>query len=320
MGDFNDKLLASAGPMNAILRSLPLDNHVHLPTRVTATTSTLLDLLLGDKRLVTCCQALPSDISDHYPIVATLRVSAVSSAQRPTSSRRLRTVNWVRFNGELRQAGIDAFSSTSVNHMLDELYDKVFLVLESHCPIVKAKAKGTRTRPCPWLMPELMEAVRARKICHRKLTRNPTSLLLRDQHRTLRSAAKRLDRLLKNAFFQQSAIRGFYGLSRWTPTSPTFLALGVRPLASAMTNKIVQFVHRCLIGRCSNLFSQYFVPVSSRATRGSSEQLLVVPFWPGPHGRASIQFYGVVTWNALPAALRGERDHSQFCAIIKRLP
>ena len=72
--------------------------------------------------------------------------------------------------------------------------------------------------------------------------------------------------------------------------------------------------------RCSHLFSQYFVPVSSRATRGSSEQPLVVPFWPGPHGRASIQFYGAVTWNALPAALRGERDHSQFCAIIKCLP
>ena len=62
MGDFNDNLLASAGPMNAILRRLPLDNHVHLPTRVTATTSTLLDLLLGDKRLVTCSQVLPSDI------------------------------------------------------------------------------------------------------------------------------------------------------------------------------------------------------------------------------------------------------------------
>ena len=126
-----------------------------------------------------------------------------------------------------------------------------------------------------------------------------------------------LDRLIR---LSKSAVRGFYGLSRWTPTSPTFLALGVRPLASAMTNQIVQFVHRCLIGRCSNLFSKYFVPVSSRATRGSSEQLLVVPFWPGPHGRASIQFYGAVTWNALPAALRGERDHSQFCAITKCLP
>ena len=88
-----------------------------------------------------------------------------------------------------------------------------------------------------------------------------------------------LDRLIR---LSKSAIRDYYGLSRWTPTSPTFLALGVRPLASAMTNKIVQFVHRCLIGRYSNLFSQYFVPVSSRATRGSSEQLLVVPFWPGP--------------------------------------
>ena len=38
-----------------------------------------------------------------------------------------------------------------------------------------------------------------------------------------------LDRLIR---LSKSAIRDFYGLSRWTPTSPTFLALGVRPLAS----------------------------------------------------------------------------------------
>ena len=48
-----------------------------------------------------------------------------------------------------------------------------------------------------------MDDIRARNSCHRKLTRNPTCLVLRDQHRALRSAAKRLDRFLKNAFFQQ---------------------------------------------------------------------------------------------------------------------
>ena len=77
MGDFNDNLLDSSGPMTAIVRRLPVDNHVHLPTRVAATTSTLLDLLLGDKDLVACCQVISSGISDHYPVVATLKVSPI---------------------------------------------------------------------------------------------------------------------------------------------------------------------------------------------------------------------------------------------------
>ena len=144
MGDFNDNLLDPSGPMTAVVRRLPVDNHVHLPTRFTATTSTLLDLLLSDKDLVACCQVISSDINDHYSVVATLKVSPVRSAQHPASSRRLWTVDWKQFNEDLHQACIDTFSSTSVDQMLDEWHDKVFLVLDSHCPLLKPKSKTAR--------------------------------------------------------------------------------------------------------------------------------------------------------------------------------
>ena len=123
-----------------------------------------------------------------------------------------------------------------------------------------------------------------------------------------------LDRLNR---LSKSAIRGFHGLSRWTPTSPIFSTLGVRPLLSVMAQKIVLFIHRCLARRCSNLFRDHFVPVNSHQTRGCTQQLLVVPFWPGPLGRATIQFHGAVSWNALPAALRMEENPRQFSAILK---
>ena len=59
-----------------------------------------------------------------------------------------------------------------------------------------------------------------------------------------------LDRLNR---LSKSAISGFYGRPRWTPTSPIFSTLGVRPLLSVMAQKIEIFVHRCLARRCSNL-------------------------------------------------------------------
>ena len=122
----------------------------------------------------------------------------------------------------------------------------------------------------------------------------------------------RLNRLSKSAI-----TRGFYGLSRWTPTSPIFSILGVRPLFSVMAQKIVLFAHRYLARRYSNLFRDHFVPVNGHQTRGCSQQLLGVPFWPGPHGRATIQFHGAVSCNALPAALRMEENPRQFSAIFK---
>ena len=123
-----------------------------------------------------------------------------------------------------------------------------------------------------------------------------------------------LDRLNR---LSKSAIRGFYGLSLWTPTSPIFSTLEVGPRLSVMTQKVVLFIHRCLARRCSNLFRDHFFPVNDHQTRGCSQQLLVVPFWPGLHGRATIQFHGAVSWNALPAALGMEENPRQFYAIIK---
>ena len=81
------------------------------------------------------------------------------------------------------------------------------------------------------------------------------------------------------------------------------LTLRVRPLLSIMAQKIVLFVHWCLARWCSNRFRDYFVPVNCHHTRECSQQLLVVTFWSGPHGQATIQFHCDPTWNALPLAL-----------------
>ena len=115
----------------------------------------------------------------------------------------------------------------------------------------------------------------------------------------------------------RSAVRGFFGLPRWTPTSPLFHQLQLPTLEDTFLAKLAVFVRRCVVGRTSPLFGQYFARVAGDRTRGAAQHLLQVPFWPGPAGRATIQFVGAVLWNKLPADLRCETSHAQFCALVK---
>ena len=117
----------------------------------------------------------------------------------------------------------------------------------------------------------------------------------------------------------KSAMRSFYGLPSWSHTSPLYSRLNVQPLGQAAAKKVAFFVHRCLGGKCSRLFRDFFTPVHGRLTRGSEQRLLEIPFWPGPSGRANIKSYGAILWNTLPPQLRLIPTQSQFRQILKCL-
>ena len=62
--------------------------------------------------------------------------------------------------------------------------------------------KGAKSsRSCPRLTEELIMKVRGRKKLHGQLTRNPTNEALRENHRRARATARKLDRMLRNAYF-----------------------------------------------------------------------------------------------------------------------
>ena len=73
----------------------------------------------------------------------------------------------------------------------------------------------------------------------------------------------------------------------------------------------------CIHGRSNVLFRNYYARTQSDRTRGAYQNLLQVPFWPGPSNPGTIQFIGAILWNKTPLMMRCEPCHAEFCALSK---
>ena len=201
IGDFNVDMCSGHSRMHTMLQRFDLENHIRTPKRVTASTSTLIDLLLAPNSLVGTCTVIKCDISDHYAFVAKIIVATRQSERVVSRKRRVWRINWEHFNADLQDCNLEIFSkSNDVDAMISEWYAKVFTALDRHAPL--QPPRKPRRRPCPWLYPELVSAVRQRNKAHRLLSRSPNDVRLREQHRTLRAAARKLDRRLRDQYFQ----------------------------------------------------------------------------------------------------------------------
>ena len=92
-------------------------------------------------------------------------------------------------------------------------------------------------------------------------------------------------------------------------TAPLLEALDLRPLLILLVEKPQLFVYRCIHGKCSQLFREFFHQTGSmddnrRITRGDNSSLVAVPFIPGPCGRSQIRLQGTTAWNTLPMHIR----------------
>ena len=201
--DFSNPTSPSASPLYNILSHYNLCNYVTSPTRVTATSSMMLDLFLSTSPLDGTCEAIHLDISDHFAVLARLNIHThqhVSSSVKTT--RRLHRVNWDSFSIDLQrkqQQDFDAHSN--IHDMVHSFTSSIMSTLDQYAPLVPQRKRARR--PCPWLTDELVGAVRKRNHLHRLLMRDQANVQLRDQHREARAMARRLDRKLRNQFFTE---------------------------------------------------------------------------------------------------------------------
>ena len=204
-GDLNVNMLDSQDAnyrrLHSITTKFSLVNHVKSPTRVSRACSSMLDVFfVSEKTVVTQCEVLTSDISDHFAILAHLKWHHPKE-KALYQSRNLADINWNRMNEDLRDT-LNSFlvSTDDVHDSAVRWQNKVLSVLDAHAPLKWRNRYSSKQ--CPWLTEDLQSRVRERNYLHRQLCREPDDETLRNRHRCARREARKLERKLKNQYFQ----------------------------------------------------------------------------------------------------------------------
>ena len=168
LGDFNINLLqyGSNASVNGFLDALTSFNLLPLinrPTRVTENTSTLIDNIFCGGQPSIKSSILISDISDHFPIIASfpLSIKNTKNMNDNTFSRDFGFENMQRFKGDL---GATDWSNVLNESDVEKAYDKFLEVLislyEKNFPLLNKKQKGRRKSPqMPWVSKSLLKCI-----------------------------------------------------------------------------------------------------------------------------------------------------------------
>ncbi len=168
LGDLNANMLDTSNNatknLNSIMELYQLSQTINTPTRVTTTSSSLLDVCLTPTptRLITS-QVIPIAISDHYMIfvVRKINIQRKQNSHKKVEIRNLKYFNAESFQADLRGQEWELLDS---NLCVDEMWNTwktLFLnILDRHAPI---REKRVKSKPnVPWLTSTIKKQVRER--------------------------------------------------------------------------------------------------------------------------------------------------------------
>ena len=180
LGDFNDNLLVKGNKMTKLIKKSKLTQLVNQPTRVTHTSSTLLDLAITNKpSAVLSCDVVPQEIADHDLISITIDISKPKREPVIKTFRQLSNYNKDNFCARILQNS-EHFNmillTDDVNRQV-EIFTSNFITCLNDCaPYV---TKEIRRPFAPWINDDLRDAMKMRDDTRTKLKsdRNNATLL-----------------------------------------------------------------------------------------------------------------------------------------------
>lgn len=164
-GDLNCDLLKprsrEAVALYDLCSSVNLTQLIQEPTRVTETSSTLIDVMMTSNiGFVEESGVLQSHISDHYLVYATFKLKLPKLIPHFVKVRSYRKYESHRFLSDLEQVPWhDIALIDDANEMLDQFNNSFLEVLEWHAPVKTVKIKHRR---CPFVDSQIKECMRDR--------------------------------------------------------------------------------------------------------------------------------------------------------------
>ena len=135
------------------------------PTRITATTQSLLDVILvSSNNSVRDSGVIHRPISDHSIVFVKLKVKKPKTTPQYITTRSYNKYNADLFVTDLAKEAdslLTIFDQTDVDSKLNILNDTLQSVLSLHAPVKQIKL---RSRPCPFVNQEIKDLMRSRDL------------------------------------------------------------------------------------------------------------------------------------------------------------
>ena len=216
MGDLNVNTMDPRDPhfqhLRSINHSLQLHNIIRSPTRITATSSKCIDVILSNNDIFSNGSVEHLPFTDHALVycVSDNIIEDMPQNQSPQLfSRRQWQISANRAD-QLETAlsqTMAILEASGINRMWEEWKGKFLEALDQVAPVVTTRA-SLKKRRCPWMTPELLNMIHRQKSVYRKVIKSDgKDADAVKQHRLLRSQSHSLYRRLKNVYFRNQIDR-----------------------------------------------------------------------------------------------------------------
>ena len=250
-----------------IINSFSLLPHIILSTRVTSSSSTLIDNIFcnsSDGNIISC-------ISDHFPQFLLLKnFEHTTSIDNDRSIRNWKVFNENVFLNNIRNINWNdnmQIEMHDVNYAFDMLINTVDGLLDEHAPYRKMTKKNIRrTKSNPWISNDILISINKRDLLYKRYIKETypvTKALLHEKFKLYRNKITSLCRLSKsnfcNKYFRDNAnnigkvwkgIKSIISIKYSESSSPTCLNIDNCPVTDPSI--------------ISNSFNEYFASIAAK--------------------------------------------------------
>ena len=217
LGDFNIDLLKTGNDTDISnffdsLSSNLLVPHIVIPTRVTATTRTLIDNIFSNSVVYNegISGNLTISISDH---LAQFLIIPDSNNKLPSQhnlfKRDMKNFNHGNFLLELNSIdwpSVINIEANDPNESLNNLESSINLLVDKYMPLKKLTKKELRQKQKPWITKDILRSIKEREKIHRMFVKEKEGLkkeILHQKYKKLRNNIVTLCRVGKKSYYEK---------------------------------------------------------------------------------------------------------------------
>ena len=218
LGDFNIDLLKSEMVKEIsdyidITSQFNLLPNIILPTRVTESTSTVIDnIYFNSAKWDTLSGNIINSISDHFPqflVLNNLSTAIPSHVSNDIFARDWKKFNHDAFLTELHDTNWDVIlhlDADDPNISFDNFYNSINNLVDKYAPLKKTSNKKRRSKSNPWITNGILTSITKRDHLHKNFLKEKDPFfksLLQQSFKLYRNKIVALCRLSKSNFFNK---------------------------------------------------------------------------------------------------------------------